>query len=210
MMTYCPGVAMMTYCPGVATMTYCPGVATMTYCPGGSYDDLQSWARDIMSLHYSSTHVCCTCDEWTNRCIYVIELKNLVTNYYKLTLFCVFNNNYIHSYNFSSRIHFYMIRMQMQQAAIWYENQLHRGKQTNAMRLYVCHVSNKTYWRKSIDLFLKQRDSNHFPVNIGVCAAFPSRRASRNSSIGLEEMLLDGVAIESAIADFVHFCLLDL
>ena len=45
----------------------------------------------------------------------------------------------------------------------------------------------------------EQRDSECFPVSIGVCAAFLSRRASRNGSEDLEEMLLDGVATEPAI-----------
>ncbi len=39
-------------------------------------------------------------------------------------------------------------------------------------------------------------------ISIGVRAASPSRRASRNCSKGLEEMLLDGVANVSAIVDF--------
>ena len=47
-----------------------------------------------------------------------------------------------------------------------------------------------------------RRDSGNFPVSIDVCAAFPCRRASRNCSNGVEEMLLDGVANVSAIVDF--------
>ena len=49
---------------------------------------------------------------------------------------------------------------------------------------------------------LEQRDSECLPVSIGVCAAFPSRRASRNSSKSLKETLLDVVANESAIVNF--------
>ena len=65
--------------------------------------------------------------------------------------------------------------------------------------------------QKSLERLLSQerRDSEYnqecFPQSIGVCAAFHSRRAYRNSSKGLEEALLDGVANESAIVDFSSF-----
>ena len=54
------------------------------------------------------------------------------------------------------------------------------------------------------DPFLKNKGilQSVFSVSIGVCAAFLSRRASRNCSKGLEETLLDGVANESAIVPF--------
>ena len=45
----------------------------------------------------------------------------------------------------------------------------------------------------------EQKDLECFPESIGVCATFPSRRASRNCSEGLEETLRDGDANESAI-----------
>ena len=73
-----------------------------------------------------------------------------------------------------------------------------------------CHVCNKTYRRKSIMeclLSSKRRDSECFPVSNGVCAAFLSRRASRNCRKGLEEMLLDRVENKSSIFDFPPFCL---
>ena len=54
------------------------------------------------------------------------------------------------------------------------------------------------------DSFLK---SEVFRENIGVCAAFPSRQASRNSSKGLDETVRDGVAIELAIGFHPLFCL---
>ena len=43
----------------------------------------------------------------------------------------------------------------------------------------------------------ERRDSEFFPENIDMCAAFHSRRAYRNKD--LEETLLDGVANELAI-----------
>ena len=77
-----------------------------------------------------------------------------------------------------------------------------------------CLLQQQKYKRKSNQAWLlsqERRDSECFPVNIGVCAAFPSIRASRNSSKGLEErkgqeeMFLDRVADESAIVVFPHF-----
>ena len=47
--------------------------------------------------------------------------------------------------------------------------------------------------------FSREKGSECFPVSIGVCAAFPSRGASRNSSKGVEETLIDRVASESAL-----------
>ena len=53
--------------------------------------------------------------------------------------------------------------------------------------------------------FSRVEDSVWFSINVDVCAAFPSRRASRSSSKGLEEMILDRVVYVSAIASsFLH------
>ena len=70
--------------------------------------------------------------------------------------------------------------------------------------LYFMPCLQWNFRRKSIqDRLLSQEQSNsvHFPENIDVSAAFPSRRAFRNSSEGLEEMLLDGVAYKSVMID---------
>ena len=47
--------------------------------------------------------------------------------------------------------------------------------------------------------------SECFPICIGVCATFFNRGASRYGSKGLEKMLLDRVANESAIVDIFSF-----
>ena len=67
------------------------------------------------------------------------------------------------------------------------------------------HVYNKTRSIQECLLSLKHRNSYCFLVCIAVFTAFPSRRASRNCSEGLEEMFLDRVAITSAIVDFSIF-----
>ena len=51
----------------------------------------------------------------------------------------------------------------------------------------------------------ERRDSEGFPVSIGVCAVFLGRRDSRNYCISLEAMLLDGVANKLAVVDFLFF-----
>ena len=69
------------------------------------------------------------------------------------------------------------------------------------MHLYIC---NKTYSKKTIQewlLSLERKDSELFPVSIGVCPAFLSRRASMNCCEGLEAMLLGGVVKKLAIVD---------
>ena len=56
-----------------------------------------------------------------------------------------------------------------------------------------CHIYNKTFrWKYIIDRLLssKRRNSECFPVSIGVYASFLNRRASRNCSEGLVDTLL--------------------
>ena len=78
------------------------------------------------------------------------------------------------------------------------------------MHLYgsLCLLQNECTAKKSIQerlLSQEEMDSECFPVSIGVCAAFPSRRACRNCCEGLEEMLLGGVLYESAIGLLIFF-----
>ena len=120
---------------------------------------------------------------------------------YTLSLFVGIYNNYIYSYSIFQGYTFQtvrIIRMQIQYAAVLYKNQLHWGKHTKTM--HPTKLTEGSLTRS--DSFLKWRDSGCFPQSVGICTAFPRRRANRNSSKVLEEMFLDRLANKSDIVDF--------
>ena len=111
---------------------------------------------------------------------------------------CCFFNNCIKSYNFFFKHKLLKLFISLESKY----NKLQSGNRISFIefskqKLHIsasCHVYNKMYRGKSIQERLfsqEQGDSECFPICIGVCAALPSRRASRNSSKGLEETLLD-------------------
>ena len=78
---------------------------------------------------------------------------------------------------------------------------LHRAMSTTILQKEI-HPGAISFSRaKGFTMF----SNKHFDVS----AVFPSRRVSRNSSKGLEEMLLDRVATESAIVIFFPFGMRD-